>query len=477
MNKPSAIALLILLLVSVGPISSEPPTDAALDAGHASGYRGDRLIDALGDLQAKGMRVLYSSDLVDPEMMVEREPTASSLHRILDQLLGPHGLGTQIGPRGSLLVVRRPPPPIWVTVQSPTVSDAAFGEIDFAAKVVSSEEIDRVEFLINDEVVATLRQPPFHTRVDVGEENIAREFTVRAIGAWGASGTGSMSTRRLEFLDEFDVNLRQVFVTVVRPVGEARTKLRREDFRILDNRTEQKLVTFERGDVPITAVLLLDASQSMQGRNLEAAVDGSKAFLGRLNTLDEAMVMLFSDRSLAATHFSNERRPLLAQLANTRATGGTALNDHLYASLKLLDQRQGRRVAILLSDGADVVSALRMEDVLWKVRRTDALIYWIRLQNQDEDSFASAWRNFEANAHEWEGLKQAVGESGGRIETLSGIEDIDQAFEGIMSELREQYVLGYYPEAPENDQGRHNIKIEVAQPGYKLRYREGYFTK
>ena len=468
MKSIYAILIFLALGVSVQTGSAEPAI--------GSGYRGHSLIYALEDLQAKGLRVLYSSDLVDPGMRVEREPTASSLHRILDQLLGPHNLGTQVGPRGSLLVVRRAPPPIWVTVQSPSPSNAAFGEIDFAADVASSEEIDRVEFLINDTLVATLRKPPYQTRIDVGEENINRTFTVRAIGAWGASGAGSTSTRRLEFLDEFDVSLRQVFVTVVRPVDEPRIELRREDFKIYDNRTRQNLVTFERGDVPITAVLLLDASQSMQGRNLEAALDGSKAFLGRMNPLDEAMVMLFSDRSLAATRFSSERRPLLARLANTRATGGTALNDHLYASLKVLDQRQGRRVAILLSDGADVVSALRMEDVLWKVRRTDALIYWIRLHDQDEDSFASAWRNFEANALEWEGLKQAVVESGGRIETLSGIEDIDQAFEGIMSELREQYVLGYYPESPSNDLGYHHIRIDVSRPGLKLRYREGYFS-
>ena len=458
----------LLVIVTVSPLFGEPAV--------GSGYLGETLIEALDDLQAKGLRVLYSSDLVDPNMKVEKEPTASSLHRILDQLLGPHGLGTQVGPRGSLLVVRKPPTPIWVTVRSPTPADAVFGEIDYAVDIGSSEEIDRVEFLVNGEVVATREDAPYHVRIDVGEENIDRDFTVRAYGEWGASGSASTSTRRIEFLDEFDVSLRQIFVTVVRPASQPKIDLRREDFRIFDNRTEQKLVTFERGDVPITAVLLLDASQSMQGPNLDAALDGSKAFLGLMNPLDEAMVMLFSDRSLAATRFSNERRPLLARLSNTQATGGTALNDHLYASLRLLDQRQGRRVAVLLSDGADVVSALRMEDVLWKVQRTDALIYWIRLQNQDEDSFASAWRDFEANAREWEGRKQAVAESGGRIETLSGIEDIDQAFEGIMTELREQYVLGYYPDTSEEQDGYHDIRIAVSQPGLKLRYRGGYFS-
>jgi Ca-activated chloride channel family protein len=271
--------------------------------------------------------------------------------------------------------------------------------------------------------------------------------------------------------------LRQVFVTVEEPVGYLASMLQREDFRIFDNGQEHKIVTFERGDVPITAVLLLDASQSMQGRNLEAALNGSKAFLSRLNSLDEAMMMLFSDRSLATTGFSNDRGPLLAQLADTRATGGTALNDHLYASLRLLDQRQGRRVAILLSDGADVVSALRMEDVLWKVQRTDALIYLIRLRDQDDDAFASAWRDFAANAREWEGLQQAVQQSGGRIETLGGIEDIDRAFEGIMRELRGQYVLGYYPESAAQDDGYHEIKIRVADPGVKIRYRTGYFSR
>ena len=48
-------------------------------------------------------------------------------------------------------------------------------------------------------------------------------------------------------------------------------------------------------------------------------------------------------------------------------------------ALKLLEERQGRRVVILLSDGADVTSVLVMHDLLWVARRCQALVYWIRL--------------------------------------------------------------------------------------------------
>jgi len=219
--------------------------------------------------------------------------------------------------------------------------------------------------------------------------------------------------------------------------------------------------------------VLLDASASMKGRYLEAAMTGSHAFLSTMGRLDEAMVMLFADRALAVTPFSGEAAVLARNLEGVFAAGGTALNDHLYASLRLLDRVQGRRVIVLLSDGSDVLSALRMRDVLWKVRRSDALIYWIRLQDKLQE-FSSAWRDFRANREEWKGLEHAVRESGGEVRYLSETEEIQAAFEQIMAELRGQYVLGYYPSKLRADGSWRSVKVKVDQPLVKVRFRSGY---
>ncbi len=447
------------------------PTIAAQEESSVR-HLGRPLGEVLEELQQGGLRIIYSSDLVKPEMRVRREPTAGSLHRMLDQLLAPHGLKAQVGPRGAVLVVLRDPEPILVAIEQPSPFQSVFEKVEVKALVMTEEPIRKVDFYLGEEVVGTLTEGPFNLEVPVGEENVDREFRVEAFGRWGGFGKASVTTRRVEIAAEMEVALKQLFVTVDRDNRRV-LDLGREHFTVFDGGVRQTLVTFERGDVPITAVVLLDASESMKGRYLEAALTGSHAFLSIMGRLDEAMVMLFADRALAVTPFSGEATVLAEELDGVFAGGGTALNDHLYASLRLLDRTQGRRVVILLSDGADVLSALRMSDVLWKVRRSDALIYWIRLRKEMQE-FSSAWRDFRSNREEWRGLEEAVKESGGEVWNLSEIDQIQPAFEEIMAELRGQYVLGYYPGKSRSDGEWRPVKVKVDLPGAKVRFRAGY---
>ena len=159
-----------------------------------------------------------------------------------------------------------------------------------------------------------------------------------------------------------------------------------------------------------------------------------------------------------------------------QARGNTALNDHLYLALKRLDTRQGRRVVLLLSDGADVHSVLGMEDVLWKAQRSQAMIYWIRLEDEGPHqgaSFNSSWRNYVENEAEFALLERSITDSGGRIVSVDQASDVPAAFREILSELREQYVLGYYPSNIRNDGSWHNIKV-AARDSDNVRARNGY---
>ncbi|MGB3563722.1 MAG: VWA domain-containing protein [Thermoanaerobaculia bacterium] len=459
-----------LMLVSVLWVGV--PQLAADDAGKMS-YAGRPLVEVLRDFQNRGLRILYSSDLVRPDMVITKTPTATTLHGILEQLLAPYGLKPEIGPLGSVLVVRKEARPIPVRITHPTGNQAVFGEIEISAVVETEAEVDRVEFYVNDRLVATVARPPYRALIDIGEDNIDREFRAVAYGAWGGRGISIVDTTQVEFEEEVEIALKQVYVTITRS-GHPVTNLEPEDFTVIDNGYQRNLVTFERGDIPLTAVLLVDASESMKKGYVEAVTNGSRAFLTRMNPLDQAMMMLFCDRTLAATPFSQRAEDLLRPLQGTPFVGGTALNDHLYASLKVLDQQQGRRVVILLSDGRDVLSTLRMEDVLWKVHRSDAVVYWIRLLKRGRGSFSSAWRDFEENSREQEDLERAVKASGGRIVALSSIDEIEGAFDNIMTELREQYVLGYYPDGRANDGRWRPVKVKVDAFGAKVRYSTGY---
>jgi Ca-activated chloride channel family protein len=324
-----------------------------------------------------------------------------------------------------------------------------------------------------------LSEPPWEVALDLGPENQEHVFRAVAHGVSGGQGEMSLQTPAIEVDEVLELPLQQLYVTVTRG-GERVTRLTREQFQVVDDRRDQELVTFEGGDAPLTAVLLVDSSESMQGERLEAALRGAQAFTAGMRELDEAMAILFADRLLRATPFTDDPVELRASLEGVEAGGGTALTDHLYAAFKILDGRQGRRVVVVLSDGFDVYSALRMQDVVWKAQRSQAIVYWIQLQDQggpagsEPGLFTSAWRDAPENQEEYEALRRLVLETGGRIEPIERIGEVEYAFQSILAELREQYVLGYYPTDLRHDGSWRQVQVRVRGFGNQVRVREGY---
>ncbi len=369
---------------------------------------------------------------------------------------------------------------VWVRIVEPKNGDFAIGEVNFVAEVVAAEPVASVEFRVDGRTVGTLSIEPYRLRVDLGGDNTPHVFEVIARAEAGGEATDRVETQAVPIAREIEVELQQLYVTVSKNAQRV-LDLRPEDFTIRDDGAEQGLVTFALGDIPFTAVLLIDASASMAGDKLQSAMAGATAFVGGMQELDQAKVMVFSDRLLNTTPFSNVQEVITASLATARAAGGTALHDYLYVALKLLEQRQGRRVVILLSDGVDSHSALSMQDVAERARRSQALIYWIRLRRAgsaeaDDEAvrLSSAWRDPTEYKQQFDLLKQTVLQSGGSISSIRSIEQIQPVFLGILQELREQYVLGYYPSNRRNDGAWHKVEVKVDRGGVDVRVGEGY---
>jgi Ca-activated chloride channel family protein len=357
----------------------------------------------------------------------------------------------------------------------PAPQQPVFGQVLFEVRVTGTEAIARVEFLIDGKRVGVVRRPPYRVMVDVGDDNREREFrAVAYAAAGGATSADRVVTLPVRIDDQMNVRLQQLFVTVMQR-GVRTLALEPKDFHIHDNGQEQTIVTFDKGELPITAVLLLDSSESMRGELLAAAESGARAFIGGMRPLDEAMLALFSDRLLRVTDFTADHATLEQELAGVEARGGTAVNDFLYMSLKMLEGRQGRRVVVLLSDGCDVNSVLAMSDVLRKARSSQALIYWIQLEGgAKHKNYTSSWRGHLENEKDYKDLARAVEESGGRIQPVERSSDIEATFRGIMQELREQFSIGYYPSNLKNDGSWHTVKVNLSQSGYKVRTANGY---
>lgn len=365
-----------------------------------------------------------------------------------------------------------------VWIERPRPSEFVFGQVEVLIRAAPEKEVASVRLTVDGRQVALFDRPPFRVAVDVGQENTEHEFEVLVRSVDGELKSAAVVTPALQIDEVVDLGLQQLYVTVS-GFGKRVLNLAEADFRILDEGKRQKIVTFERGDIPLTATLLLDCSLSMKGDRLAAALQGANEFVEGMKPLDQAMIVLFSDRLLRVTEFSENRQMLSQALTRVEAAGGTSINDHLFLALSRLEAVQGRRVVVLFSDGSDVHSVLPMEGVLQKARSSRALIYWIQLRDPRENSevpeYTSSWRNVEANRREFKELRLAIQESGGRIEVVESLEELEEAFAGILAELREQYVLGYYPSEAKHDGGWRDVRVRVEKSGLDVRTRGGYF--
>jgi hypothetical protein len=79
----------------------------AADQAEPAVVHGMTLAKAIAALDARGLSIIYSTDLVAPWMIVQADPVSAAPAAILDEILAPHQLGTRAGPYGVLLVVRR----------------------------------------------------------------------------------------------------------------------------------------------------------------------------------------------------------------------------------------------------------------------------------------------------------------------------------------------------------------------------------
>lgn len=355
----------------------------------------------------------------------------------------------------------------------PRPNQTVFGDVEIEVEVLY-QGVEEVVVIVDGVETGRLRTAPYKLDVSLGEDYGEHRFEAIALGAEGELGRTVRTTPGIEVDDAIDLELQQLYVSIESKEG-AGARLDAHEFEVRDLGGVQTIVTFEGGDAALTVAMLIDASESMAGGRLAAALAGAEAFFQGMRELDEAAVYLFSDVLRWKTPFSQNPLELSDSLAQVRSGGGSSINDALYRGMRELEQRQGRRVIILLSDGIDIHSWLGIEEVVWAARRSRSVVYWIELREGASASLVTShWRDSEGHAEQMEGLRALVAESGGRIVPISGPDKAAEAFSSILEELREQYVLGYYPTVNLGDGRWHRVRVKTTRPGVKVRTRGGY---
>jgi len=289
------------------------------------------------------------------------------------------------------------------------------------------------------------------------------------------------------------VNLVDVLFTVLDRRNKLVPALEKTDFKIFDDKLPQDIRYFSKQtDLPLRIGMLLDTSNSIRDR-IKFEQDASINFLFTVlrHNKDEAFVMTFDDEPQIIQAFTGDAGALRDQIIKTRAGGGTAIYDAVYdACVKELshpprppgDQPDVvRRVMILISDGEDNLSNHTRTEAIEMAQRTSVVIYtiststqWVSLSQTDPSKMG------DRKYHLTDGdkiLQELAEETGGRAFFPYHVDDLDQSFQDIGDELRNQYSIAYLPTNYVLDGRYHKIRIEIPDhKGYQVRARRGYFA-
>ena len=296
-----------------------------------------------------------------------------------------------------------------------------------------------------------------------------------------------------------ETNLTNIFFTAADKNKRFVSDLKAEDIRVFEDGQPQEIFTFQTNiDLPLSLAILIDTSASEE-RTLPDEKVAARAFLENLlRTKDEAAIVSFTGETTLEQGFTGNIERLRRAIdrvefippsgyigggvvvngtppisgTNQSLAGSTAIWDAVWATSEELisaSAEHTRRAIILLTDGDDTSSRLKIDEAIERAQKADALIYAIGIG--DRYSF---------NVNEG-ALRKIAERTGGRAYFPRHERDLNDAFAQIQRDLREQYLVAYSPSNKTRDGSYRKIEIQVLNPALrqtlKLNYRAGYFAK
>jgi Ca-activated chloride channel family protein len=298
-----------------------------------------------------------------------------------------------------------------------------------------------------------------------------------------------------------ETNLTNVFFTAADKQKRFVSTLKKEDVRVLEDGIPQQIFTFQpNSDLPLSLAILIDCSGSEE-RTLPEEKGAAREFLESVLRADkdEAAIVTFTGEVTLEQGLTGNlgrlRRAIddvrfvppagyiggnvvlggTPPISGTQQTlaGSTAIWDAIWAtSNELLEgaAEHTRRAIILLTDGQDTISQVRMQEAINRALKADALIYSIGIG--DRYTFGID-----------EGALKKISETtGGRAFFPRNEQDLESAFAQIQRDLRERYLIAYSSSNKNRDGSFRRVSIEIVNPdlrreNLKLNYRPGYFAK
>ena len=271
-----------------------------------------------------------------------------------------------------------------------------------------------------------------------------------------------------------DVSLVVLHASVINPRGQFVPGLKQENFRVFEDKIEQKLSVFRQEDVAVSLGLVIDNSGSMRDKVTQVRT-AALTFVKVSNPQDETFVVNFNDDFYLDTvrDFTSDINELKDALDRIDSRGSTALYDALIGSLDHLKKgHRDKKVLLVISDGLDNASRRSLEDAVREAQRSDAVIYAIGIFGDEDRGQVRKARN---------ALTDLTTATGGLAFFPDSADETEALCTQIAHDIRNQYTLAYSPTNTAQDGKFRSVRVDVIPPKgmskLSVRTRTGYFPR
>lgn len=264
-----------------------------------------------------------------------------------------------------------------------------------------------------------------------------------------------------------------------RPVAD----LTAADFDLRDRGVSQRIESVAFEDVPLSVMIALDISDSLTGQAIEDLRDAASAAVRQLRSADRAALLTFSHRLSLRVPWTEEHAQLHAAFDQVRPDGATSLHDVAFAAVTLRDERPGRPLVLLFSDGQDTSSWLPGQFALDAARRSEAVVYAVGLMSGGartvgyrldfRSGVQPAIPPVAPSALAEPFLSALAADTGGSFLTTDRSDKLRETFVQILNEFRTRYLLTYTPRGVEGG-GWHPIEVKLKGKRGSVVARRGY---
>lgn len=277
--------------------------------------------------------------------------------------------------------------------------------------------------------------------------------------------------------DDAPIKVDTLLATVPLTVSDNRGRniagLKKENFSILENGIERKIEYFFNEEAPMNVAVVIDTSASTKDV-LDKIQKSARDFVKVLRPEDKGIIVSFDYQTLFLSELTSDKKKLSKAINETRIAEqtGSDMNDAVFRVVKNhFDSFKGRKAVIVLTDGMVVKRSVASQQVMDALQKSDTLFYPIIFKTKFYTEAMARAASNNRKPMSIEILEIIAAETTGRIYEKDAA-NLNEAFQSIARELKNQYLLGFYPQDTEKGKATGNIRIEVDRKDFKIKTRK-----